>query len=188
MSEIIQLQQNGYKELAVSKIREELKSFKGDRYCTAVKDHVASTLIHFCEENARFAEVVYRTKRTLSDCCAEVMKGCGQSISDIDVYRGAVRNYFPNADIEFTMTISINGDAPSEEEMNREPAVKQAAKPAKEKAVEKKPAKEKKAAPAASTAKKPPVEKPKPAAPAPKPAKKEKPKEQEPEIIQLSLF
>lgn len=178
-------QEQNYAKLAVEKIAEELKAFKGDRYGEAVKNHVASTLTHFCEQNERFAEVVYRTKRTLSDCCAEIMKGCGQSISDIDVYRGAVRHYFPNADIEFTMTISINGDAPTEEELNRAPAVKTPARQAKEKAVDKKPIREKKSAPAAPTAKKPVEEKPKPA---PKPAKKEKPREQEPEIIQLSLF
>lgn len=173
MSEVIQLQQHSYKELAVSKIREELKSFKGDRYCTAVKDHVASTLIHFCEENARFAEVVFKTKRTLSDCCAEVMKGCGQSISDIDVYRGAVRNYFPNADVEFHMTITINGDAPSEAELNREVKKPKPEKPkaqaAKPKTQLEKP--QKKPAPQVKTKKEP------------KPAKP-----QEPEIIQLSLW
>ncbi len=181
-----------FAKLAVAKIAEELKSFKGDRYGEAVKNHVASTLTHFCEQNERFAEVVYRTKRTLSDCCAEIMKGCGQSISDIDVYRGAVRHYFPNADIEFHMTISINGDAPTEEELNREVAVKKAAKPAKEKAEEKKPAKEKKAAPAAPVAPKTPVEKTKPAVA--KPADKPKAERKKPvphddlEVIQLSLF
>lgn len=185
-------QGQSYAKLAVEKIAEELKAFKGDRYGEAVKNHVASTLTHFCEQNERFAEVVYRTKRTLSDCCAEIMKGCGQSISDIDVYRGAVRHYFPNADIEFHMTISINGDAPTEEELNREAAVKKAAKPAKEKAVEKKPAKEKKAAPAAPVAPNPPVEKPKPASE--KPAVKPKAERKKPaphddlEVIQLSLF
>ena len=118
---------------ATKKIDAELKDFKGDRYAEAVKKHVASTIKHFCEQNEAFAEVVFRTKRTLSDCCTEIMKGCGNSISDIDVYRGAVRNYFPNADIEFSMTIKINGDAPSEEEMNRVPEKKA------EKAPEKKP-------------------------------------------------
>lgn len=124
MSEVINFPH--YSRLAVEKIAEELKTFKGDRYAEAVKKHVASTLTHFCEQNERFAEVVYKTKRTLSDCCAEIMKGCGQSISDIDVYRGAVRNYFPNADIDFHMTITINGDAPTVEEMERIPAQKPA--------------------------------------------------------------
>lgn len=151
---------------ATKKIDAELKDFKGDRYAEAVKKHVASTIKHFCEQNEAFAEVVFRTKRTLSDCCTEIMKGCGNSISDIDVYRGAVRNYFPNADIEFSMTIKINGDAPSEEEMNRVPEKKA------EKTPEKKPDK---------------PEKPKKAEPekayVPVPTKKK-----EPEIIQLSLF
>lgn len=159
---------------ATEKIDAELKDFKGDRYAEAVKKHVASTIKHFCEQNEAFAEVVFRTKRTLSDCCTEIMKGCGNSISDIDVYRGAVRNYFPNADIEFSMTIKINGDAPSEEEMNRVPEKKA------EKKVEKKPEK--------APEKKPDKpEKPKKAEPekayVPVP-----PKKKEPEIIQLSLF
>lgn len=165
--------------LAVGKIDEELKSFKGDKYGMAVKDHVASTLKHFCEQDVRFAKVVYQTKRTLSDCCAEIMKGCGTSISDIDVYRGAVRNYFPNADVTFHMTISITGEAPTEEEMNRvpdAPKAKAAPKPAAPK-------------PAAAKA---PAEKPKQAAPASAPRSapktKETPKKKDPEIIQLSLF
>ena len=108
-----------FSQLAVEKIAAELKDFKGDRYGNAVKNHVASTITHFCEQNERFAEVVYKTKRTLSDCCAEIMKGCGTSISDIDVYRGAVRNYFPNADVDFQMTITLIGEAPTAEEMAR---------------------------------------------------------------------
>ena len=173
-----------YTKLAVEKIAAELKAFKGDRYGMAVKDHVASTLTHFCEQDRRFAEVVYKTKRTLSDCCAEIMKGCGQSISDIDVYRGAVRHYFPNSEIEFHMTISLTGDAPSEEEMNRE--IK---KPEPKKKTEKKPAR---AAQPTKPAAAPPerVAQPKPT-PAPKPAKAPKKSKEQPqssEFIQLSIF
>lgn len=167
-----------YTQLAVEKIAEELKTFKGDRYGEAVKKHVASTITHFCEQEPRFAEVVYKTKRTLSDCCAEIMKGCGTSISDIDVYRGAVKNYFPNAEVVFTMTISIDGDAPSEDEMNREVRKAEPKKPAK--AAAPKPEKPKAAKPA-------PAPKPKAAQPVKAPEKpKEKPKA--PEVIQLTLF
>lgn len=167
-----------YTQLAVEKIAEELKTFKGDRYGEAVKNHVASTITHFCEQEPRFAEVVYKTKRTLSDCCAEIMQGCGTSISDIDVYRGAVKNYFPNAEVVFTMTISIDGDAPSEDEMNREVRKPEPKKPAKVAAP--KPEKPKAAKPA-------PAPKPKAAQPAKAP---EKPKEKSkaPEVIQLTLF
>lgn len=173
MAEIINVTpENAYGKLATEKIDAELKVFKGDRYCEAVKTHVASVLTHFCEENERFAEVVYNTKRTLSDCCSEIMAGCGQHISDIDVYRGAVRNYFPNADIDFHMTITINGDAPTVEEMNRVPE---------KKAPPKKKAERKEKTVAASAAKteseKPKVE-----------VRKKKEVEKPPEVIQLSLF
>lgn len=166
MSEIINLPEQGqdYIKLAVDKIAGELKTFKGGNKETAVKNHVASTITRFCEENKRFAEVVYKTKRTLSDCCAEIMKGCGNHISDIDVYRGAVKNYFPNADINFQMTIAITGDAPTEAEMNRMPE-----KP------EPIPKKEKPKAAAPEFKKKDPM-------PLAKPEKKEL------EYIQLSLF
>ena len=48
-----------YGELAAEKIAKELKEFKGDRYGDAVKNFVASTLTNFCEQNERFAKVVY---------------------------------------------------------------------------------------------------------------------------------
>lgn len=181
-----------FSQLAVEKIAAELKDFKGDRYGQVVKNHVAATLTHFCEQDERFAEVVYKTKRTLSDCCAAIMKGCGQSISDIDVYRGAVRHYFPNSDIDFHMTITLNGAAPTAEEMERVPEVKPAKQP-KANTGDKKPAKAEKPAQAAPAAPKPPeekpkaVEKPKPAAPA-QPKKKAKGAYDDPGVIQLSLF
>lgn len=184
-----------FPQLAVEKIAAELKEFKGDKYGMAVKNHVASTITHFCEQNERFAEVVYKTKRTLSDCCAEIMKGCGTSISDIDVYRGAVRNYFPNADIDFHMTITLTGDAPTVEEMERVPEQKPAKK-AEKKTEGKKPAKAEKpaqaasAAPVAATAPKPQAPTPKPAAPKPaeQPKKKTKGAYEDPNVIQLTLF
>jgi len=110
--------------LAVEKIANELKDFKGGNKETAVSKFVAKTLTKFCEENERFAEVVYRTPRSLSDCCAEVMDGCGNSISDIEVYKKAVQHYFPNADIHMTMEIAFTGEPPSDEEIERAPKKK----------------------------------------------------------------
>lgn len=164
-----------YVQMAVDKIAEELKKFKGDRYGEAVKKHVAATITHFCEQDPRFAEVVYKTKRTLSDCCAEIMKGCGSSISDIDVYRGAVKNYFPNAEVVFTMSISIDGDAPSEEEMNRVARKPEPKKPARA---------PKTSAPAAQ---KPQEVKPAADNSLKSPVKSGK-KKKEPDVIQLTLF
>ncbi len=163
-----------FSELAVAKIDQELTDFRGDNKATAVSKFVASTLTHFCEESERFAEVVYKTSRTLSECCAEIMSGVGTHVSDIDVYRGAVRHYFPNADINFKMEILVDGEAPDEEYLTRPPEKKVPDRKAK-------PAKADKPAPAAAAAqaakKDPPAKKRQ----APKPEKKQ-------ELIQLSLF
>jgi len=148
-----------FQALATAKIAAELKSFTGGRKEKCISTFAAAQVTHFCEESPVFAEVVYKTKRTLSDCCAEVLKGSKDHISDIDVYRGLVKAYFPNADVRFIMDIEINGAAPSEEEMAKVPE-KPAPKPVVKTAAPK-PVK-----PAA----------PKPAAPA------------QPESIQLSLF
>lgn len=83
-----------YPALAAEKIAAELKSFTGGSKEKAISKFAAETLTHFCEESPQFAQVVYKTRRTLSDCCAEVMKGTGNYVSDIDVYRGIVRSYF----------------------------------------------------------------------------------------------
>lgn len=159
-----------YPALAAEKIAAELKDFSGGQKEKAVSKFAAETVTHFCQESAQFAQVVYKTRRTLSDCCAQVMKATGNYVSDIDVYRGIVRAYFPNADVKFLMNIEINGEAPSEEEMAKLP---EKPKP--------------KSKPKAKPAPKKPAEKA--AAPAPaKPKSKKKPKPEQPDMIQLTLF
>lgn len=181
-SSVIQLPRC-FAALAAEKIAAELKDFKGGNKETAVSKFVASTLTHFCEENERFAQVVYKTPRTLSDCCAEVMKNCGNSISDIDVYRGAVKHYFPNADVFFKMEIHITGDVPTDEEIQRKPEQKALEKKAKKPnddkvtAPKSEPTSTKKAVPAQKPVITPKVK--------PAPKKVSPPKS---EVIQLSLL
>ena len=170
MENIVNIQDHqapDYPALAAEKIAAELKAFSGGQKEKAVSKFAAETVAHFCGKSSQFAEVVYKTRRTLSDCCAQVMKGAGNYVSDIDVYRGIVRAYFPNADVKFLMNIEINGAAPSEDEMNKLPEKPKLRPKPKAKPAPKKPA-EKAAAPA-------------PAKPAPK-------KKPESEVIQLSLF
>lgn len=109
-----------FKALAVEKINEELKAFHGDKHGNAVHTYVANVLRDFCEQDERFAEVLYKTKRTLSDCCAEIMKGCGQHISDIEVYRRATKMYFPNSEVECIINIIITGDLPDDKYLSKE--------------------------------------------------------------------
>ncbi len=151
---------------AVDKIEQEETAFSGGLKEQAIHKAVAATLKKFCEEDARFAQVVLKT-RTLSDCCGQIVRGVGNSISDIEVYRRAVQFYFPNSEIEFKMNILLTGEAPSEEEMARELEKKQ-------------PSKQRKVKKTKATALAEPKGKPDKPAPPPKPAA--------PEIIQLSLF
>ena len=186
-----------YGELAAEKIAKELKEFKGDRYGDAVKNFVASTLTNFCEQDERFAQVVYETEATLSDCCSKIMKNCGNHISDIDVYRGAVRYYFPNAEVHFTMTIDASGDMPTPEEMAK-PAPKTETTERKATKAERvpkgsaKPAKQEKPKVAEQEKKKPAAQAPvaQEKKPVPKPKKESKLKNpaKDDGLIQLSLF
>ncbi|MGN0444215.1 MAG: Cas9 inhibitor AcrIIA9 family protein [Acutalibacteraceae bacterium] len=164
MAEIITFPADVKKE-AVEKISAELKAFKGGNKEKAISTYIANTLSSFCEQEEKFAETVCKTKRTLSDCAAEIMKSAGNAISDLEVYRRAVRFYFPNAEVNFVMNIEITGDAPDEAYTNLE------AQSEKKEVVKKKESPKKEAA-----------EKLKPE----KETKVEKPKKKE--TMQLSLF
>ena len=109
--------------LAVAKLDAELKVFTGGQKEQAVSTFVATTLTKFCNDNARFAEVVFKTTRTLSDVCREIMAGTGNQVSDFEVYRGAVQSYFPNAEIHCYMAINIIGAPPTDDEIRRAPKV-----------------------------------------------------------------
>lgn len=95
---------------AISKLTDELTAFQGDRYGNAVKDAVTETLMDFCNKSEGFARVIVESEKTLSDCIAEIMKGCGTAISDIEVFRRAVQFYCPTAEIRISMTISMPGE------------------------------------------------------------------------------
>lgn len=157
-------------EKAIEKLDKEYKEFKGGNKEKAVLPYVRNRLEDFCKQDERFARVLYRFKRTLSDCLSEIMKGVGTSISDIDVYRAAIQFYFPNTEVDFNVVIKITGDEPSEEEINKMPPPP----PEKKSKAKTKKAEPKKTAEKAEPKKTTKTEK-----------KAEKPKN---EYIQLSLF
>lgn len=136
-----------FKKLAHEKLDKEFKEFDGDRYGKEVYTNVANALREFFNQSEAFAKVFYKTKRSFSDCVAEIMRGCGKSISDIEVYRRATKFYFPDSEVEFQMIIKV-GEEPNDkyvEEEKKNPAPKadgtKGVKPKKEKtsAVKEKP-------------------------------------------------
>lgn len=99
-----------YKEQAILKIDKELKGFSGDQKAKAVSQAVADTLKMFCEQDDEFAQAIVQNDKTLSDCCKSIMQKVGNSISDIEVYKRAVKFYFSTADIQMKMTIDLCGN------------------------------------------------------------------------------
>lgn len=114
--------ENNNTSLAITKLTDELTAFKGDRYGEVVKEAVAEALMDFCNKSEEFAAIIAASDKTLSDCIVAIMKGCGKAISDIEVYRRAVRFYCPGADIQFDMVISL----PGKEAEAQEPATPRA--------------------------------------------------------------
>ncbi len=98
------------KDLAIKKLQKELEKFTGDNKALVVSFHVFGALSEFCRQDAEFAQAVYEQDKTLSDCCTEIMKDVGGSISDLEVYKRAVKFYFSTATISFHMSIDLCGD------------------------------------------------------------------------------
>lgn len=96
---------------AIEKLENENKKFKGGSKASAMRSAVLAALKNFCAQDAEFAQSIVQNDKTFSDCMAEVAKGCGSSISDLEAYKKAVRFYFKGADIKFTMHIDLIGDA-----------------------------------------------------------------------------
>lgn len=63
-----------YKEKAIEKIQKELKAFTGGNKEKAVSKPVAETLEMFCKQNEEFAQAIYESDKTLSNCCKTIME------------------------------------------------------------------------------------------------------------------
>lgn len=57
-----------------------------------------------------FAQAVGQSSRTAAECVESAVRGCGTSISDIEVYRKAVQFYFEGATVHFNMTIDLGDE------------------------------------------------------------------------------
>lgn len=106
---------NTWIDIAEKKLNEESKAGTYDRYAKAMKDYVLTALKDFIRQDEEFAQAVAQGG-TFNDCMKAVAKGCGNSISDLEVCQRAAQFYFPGAKIHFQMVIDLIGDAAAEEE------------------------------------------------------------------------
>ena len=105
---------NIYQFDAIKKLDTELDKFKGGQKESAVKKALYDALADFCRQDDEFAQAIVQSDKSLSDCAAAVMKGVGNSISDLEVYRRAVQFYFLGAEVRMTMTIDLCGNVDSD--------------------------------------------------------------------------
>ena len=94
---------------AVEKLEKEKKSVSG-RKEEAMAAAVMATLKDFCTQNEEFAQAIVQGG-SFGECMKEVAKGVGNSISDIDAYKKAVKFYFPRAKVSMKLSIDVIGGA-----------------------------------------------------------------------------
>lgn len=95
-----------YFEEAKKRLEAEAKDGKFGAKAAAMKKAVKDALVSFCEQDEEFAQAVVQGG-SFMDCMAQVEKGVGNSISDLDAYKKAVSFYFPGAEVRFRMEIDV---------------------------------------------------------------------------------
>lgn len=100
-----------YSEQACEKLERELKGAKLSTKANAVKNSVMRVLQMMCRQEEEFAQAIVQTEKTVDKCIEHTVAGCGNSISDIKVYRRAAEFYFPGAAVGMTLTLDLTGCA-----------------------------------------------------------------------------
>ena len=93
---------------AIRKLTEaKVKTFQNKR--DFLVPLLRKTLCGFVEQNEDFAAAVMAEGKSLEGCVSalQVPQGDRVSMSDFDVYRMAVQYFFPEADVEWSMKISM---------------------------------------------------------------------------------
>ena len=96
-------------EKAEKKLDEGKSKVSGQKE-NAMASAVLEALKDFSRQDAEFAQAIVQGG-SFADCMKAVAKGVGNSISDLDAYKKAVKFYFPGAKIKMQMTIDLIGDA-----------------------------------------------------------------------------
>lgn len=87
----------------------ELKTIKGTKQ-TVIASSISEILGEFCDQESEFEQAIEQSGKTFQECLNYVVKGCGNSISDLDAFKKAAKFYFSTATVHFHMTIDLSGD------------------------------------------------------------------------------
>lgn len=89
------------------KLKKELGEAKLDQKAKVIISYVKEVLLNFSKQESEFAQAIIESNKTLGECCTEILKGIGSSISDLEVCKKAAQFYFSGADISFEMKIDL---------------------------------------------------------------------------------
>ena len=94
---------------AVKKLREEDTKKVSNEMQKYLLPYIADTCARFCEQSEDFAEAVLQKDKSLVGCLASLkLPGRGMGYcSDFEVYRMAAQYFFPTADVEWSMKVSL---------------------------------------------------------------------------------
>lgn len=87
----------------------DIKGIKG-RYQQAVAEETAEALMLFCKQEPEFEQAIEQSGKSFRECLNSIVKGIGDSTSDLKIYNKAVKFYFSTAIVHFNMTIDLSGD------------------------------------------------------------------------------
>lgn len=77
----------------------------------AVSSAVVDILRRFCLQEDEFAQAFIQSEKPIEDCIEHTVKGAGNSISDLDIYKRAAEFYLPGAKVKMELSIDLVGDA-----------------------------------------------------------------------------
>lgn len=92
---------------AKEKLEKEEKEAKLSNAAAVILKPTVAALLEFCRQEDEFAQAIIENDKTVAACCQEIAKKAGRAISDLEVYKQAVKFYFPGADVEFQMKIDL---------------------------------------------------------------------------------
>lgn len=87
----------------------DVKNIKG-KHQRAIAPETAKALMFFCEQEQEFEQAIEQSGMDFQCCLDKVVRGVGNSISDLEAYTKAVKFYFSTATVHFNMTIDLSGD------------------------------------------------------------------------------
>ena len=99
-----------YEQAREKLAKDKITGSKAAAMVPAVKE----ALLNFAGQDEEFAQAIVQGG-SFSACMAEVARGVGQSISDLEAYGKAAAFYFPGSKVRFEMHIDLIGEAAGEE-------------------------------------------------------------------------